>query len=87
MSRSSRRSPPGATEGRPHIADALVANGAVANRDEAFVRWLGNDSPVRRAPLRARPGGTRFGWSSRPAASRCMPTRSGAAAVRARGTR
>jgi len=37
--------PPGATEGRPHIADALVANGAVANRDEAFVRWLGNDSP------------------------------------------
>jgi len=37
--------PLGATEGRPHIADALVANGAVANRDEAFVRWLGNDSP------------------------------------------
>ncbi len=37
--------PRGATEGRPHIADALVANGAVANRDEAFVRWLGNDSP------------------------------------------
>ena len=37
--------PPGATEGRPHIADALVANGAVPNRDEAFRRWLGNDSP------------------------------------------
>jgi predicted metal-dependent phosphoesterase TrpH len=37
--------PPGATEGRPHIADALVANGTVPNRDEAFVRWLGNDSP------------------------------------------
>jgi predicted metal-dependent phosphoesterase TrpH len=37
--------PPGATEGRPHIADALVANGAVSNRDEAFRRWLGNDSP------------------------------------------
>ena len=37
--------PPGATEGRPHIADALVANGSVPNRDEAFVRWLGNDSP------------------------------------------
>lgn len=37
--------PPGATEGRPHIADALVAGGVVASRDEAFVRWLGNDSP------------------------------------------
>jgi predicted metal-dependent phosphoesterase TrpH len=37
--------PPGATEGRPHIADALVANGAVPNRDAAFRRWLGNDSP------------------------------------------
>jgi 3',5'-nucleoside bisphosphate phosphatase len=37
--------PAGATEGRPHIADALVANGTVPNRDEAFRRWLGNDSP------------------------------------------
>jgi predicted metal-dependent phosphoesterase TrpH len=37
--------PPGATEGRPHIADALVASGAVPNRDEAFRRWLANDSP------------------------------------------
>ncbi len=37
--------PPGATEGRPHIADALVASGTVATRDEAFRRWLGNDSP------------------------------------------
>jgi len=37
--------PPGATEGRPHIADALVHNGAVATRDEAFAEWLGNDSP------------------------------------------
>ncbi len=36
--------PPGATEGRPHIADALVHNGAVATRDEAFAQWLGNDS-------------------------------------------
>jgi hypothetical protein len=34
----------GATAGRPHIADALVAAGAVAHRDEAFARWLGNDS-------------------------------------------
>ncbi len=37
--------PPGATEGRPHIADALVHSGVVADRDEAFSRWLGNDSP------------------------------------------
>jgi predicted metal-dependent phosphoesterase TrpH len=35
----------GATAGRPHIADALVTAGVVADRDEAFVRWLGNDSP------------------------------------------
>lgn len=37
--------PNGATEGRPHIADALVVNGVVANRDEAFQQWLANDSP------------------------------------------
>ncbi|HET6966833.1 MAG TPA: PHP domain-containing protein [Ornithinibacter sp.] len=35
----------GATAGRPHIADALVTAGVVAHRDEAFARWLGNDSP------------------------------------------
>lgn len=35
----------GATAGRPHIADALVTAGAVEHRDEAFARWLGNDSP------------------------------------------
>ncbi|HSO65062.1 MAG TPA: PHP domain-containing protein [Ornithinibacter sp.] len=34
----------GATPGRPHIADALVTAGVVAHRDEAFARWLGNDS-------------------------------------------
>jgi predicted metal-dependent phosphoesterase TrpH len=34
----------GATAGRPHIADALVTAGIVANRDEAFRRFLGNDS-------------------------------------------
>ena len=37
--------PPGATPGRPHIADALVAAGAVATRDEAFARWLHDQSP------------------------------------------
>jgi predicted metal-dependent phosphoesterase TrpH len=36
---------PGATVGRPHIADALVAAGVVASRDEAFVDLLHNASP------------------------------------------
>jgi predicted metal-dependent phosphoesterase TrpH len=37
--------PPGATLGRPHIADALVVAGAARDRGEAFARWLHNDSP------------------------------------------
>jgi predicted metal-dependent phosphoesterase TrpH len=37
--------PAGATPGRPHVADALVASGVVADRDEAFRRWLADDSP------------------------------------------
>jgi predicted metal-dependent phosphoesterase TrpH len=36
--------PTGATVGRPHLADALVANGVVASRDEAFTDLLHNDS-------------------------------------------
>jgi predicted metal-dependent phosphoesterase TrpH len=36
--------PLGATIGRPHLADALVANGIVATRDEAFLELLHNDS-------------------------------------------
>ncbi|MEW1953875.1 PHP domain-containing protein [Terrabacter sp. NPDC080008] len=36
---------PGATPGRPHIADALIANGTIEHRDEAFRSWLGDDSP------------------------------------------
>ncbi|RKT78609.1 hypothetical protein DFJ68_2057 [Terracoccus luteus] len=36
---------PGATPGRPHIADALVASGTIAHRDEAFREWLSDDSP------------------------------------------
>jgi predicted metal-dependent phosphoesterase TrpH len=35
----------GATAGRPHIADALIAGGVVDHRDDAFDRWLGNDGP------------------------------------------
>lgn len=37
--------PPGATVGRPHLADALVAKKILANRDEAFMGLLNNDSP------------------------------------------
>ena len=37
--------PIGATLGRPHIADALVKNGVVASRDEAFSELLHNESP------------------------------------------
>ena len=34
----------GATAGRPHIADALVTSGVVEHRDEAFTRFLHNQS-------------------------------------------
>ncbi len=37
--------PPGATVGRPHLADALVARKIVTSRDEAFTDLLHNDSP------------------------------------------
>lgn len=36
--------PAGATLGRPHIADALVANGVIKSRDEAFQDLLNNES-------------------------------------------
>lgn len=36
--------PAGATLGRPHIADALVKNGVVLSRDEAFKDLLNNNS-------------------------------------------
>ena len=32
--------------GRPHVADALVAKGHVADRDEAFARYLGEGKPA-----------------------------------------
>jgi predicted metal-dependent phosphoesterase TrpH len=34
-----------ATVGRPHLADAMISRGVVATRDEAFARYLHNDSP------------------------------------------
>ena len=34
-----------ATVGRPHIADALIANGVVADREEAFATLLNSRSP------------------------------------------
>ena len=36
--------PEGATLGRPHLADALVNKGIVKSRDEAFLKFLANDS-------------------------------------------
>jgi len=36
---------PGATLGRPHIADAMVAKGIVASRDRAFAEYLYDGSP------------------------------------------
>lgn len=40
--------PEGATPGRPHIADALVARGTYAHRDEAFAGVLSSSSPYYR---------------------------------------
>ncbi len=37
--------PVGATLGRPHLADALVAKKYISSRDEAFKGLLNNDSP------------------------------------------
>ena len=47
--------PAGATLGRPHIADALVKNGVVATRDEAFTDLLHNNSPYYVAHLAPTP--------------------------------
>ena len=35
-----------AAMGRPHVADALVEKGVVADRDEAFARFLGAKGPA-----------------------------------------
>ncbi|MDQ1537274.1 MAG: 3,5-nucleoside bisphosphate phosphatase [Actinomycetota bacterium] len=40
-----RQIEPGATIGRPHIADALVAKGIVPSREAAFADYLYNGSP------------------------------------------
>jgi predicted metal-dependent phosphoesterase TrpH len=47
--------PVGATLGRPHIADALVKNGVVSSRDEAFTDLLHNNSPYYVAHLAPTP--------------------------------
>ena len=75
---------PGATAGRPHIADALIANGTIRHRDEAFRDWLGDDSPYyvgHYAPTPCAPSS----WSARPGACRSSRTRS-RAPVRASST-
>jgi 3',5'-nucleoside bisphosphate phosphatase len=35
-----------AATGRPHVADAMVAKGVVADRDEAFAKYLGSGGPA-----------------------------------------
>ena len=45
MSDVEQAMPTGATMGRPHLADALVAKKIVKSRDEAFVDLLNNESP------------------------------------------
>jgi predicted metal-dependent phosphoesterase TrpH len=42
--------------GRPHVADALVANGTVANRTEAFDRFLADGRPGHVAHYAIEPG-------------------------------
>lgn len=37
---------PGRSVGRPQVADALVAAGFAADRDDAFERWLGDECPA-----------------------------------------
>ncbi|GAA1501690.1 PHP domain-containing protein [Nocardioides humi] len=39
-------SPGNRVTGRPHVADLLVRLGAVADRDEAFARYLADDGPA-----------------------------------------
>lgn len=46
---------PGETVGRPHIADALVRRGVVANMKEAFDRYLGADGAAYVNPPRILP--------------------------------
>jgi predicted metal-dependent phosphoesterase TrpH len=41
-----RRAGDAAALGRPHVADALVDQGVVASRDEAFARYLGPGGPA-----------------------------------------
>ena len=68
--------------GRPHVADALVARGVVADRAEAFERYLNPGRPGVRHPVRRRPRGR---WSAgrrrrrRAASSRTRGARHGAA--------
>ena len=40
-----RHSGSAATVGRPHLADALISRGIARSRDDAFARFLHNDSP------------------------------------------
>ena len=64
----------GGTIGRPHIADALVARGYVANRSAAFESIPTGAAAITRSTTpRPRCAGSR--WSSLPGECRCSPTR------------
>ena len=56
--------------GRPHIADALIKAGHVADRQEAFDRFLADGGPAHVPPVRDRGGTWDRRWCTRPAASR-----------------
>jgi len=49
--------PPGATMGRPHLADALVAKKIIKSRDEAFLELLNNGSKYEAIKLIRAAGG------------------------------
>ena len=66
---------PGATVGRPHIADTLVAAGVVPDRDAAFATLLHDGSPFYATHHATDPVRGRRAWSRRPEASPSSPTR------------
>jgi len=45
LSALAANTPPGATPGRPHLADALIQLGRIGNRDEAFTVLLSESGP------------------------------------------
>ena len=64
-----------AVVGRPHIARAMAASGAIASPREAFTRdWIADGDRATSTGTRSIQS-TRSAWSVTPAASRCWLTR------------